>query len=69
LVYPAAYAVLALMVLNNAGRRAPYYFLDPGSIGAAAVAINVGVLGAGVLALGYSLMAVTRLNWRADRTR
>ena len=69
LVYPAAYAVLALMVLNNAGRRAPYYFLDPGSIGAAAVAINVGVLGAGVLALGYTLTAITHLNWPADRTR
>jgi len=69
LVYPAAYAALALMVLNNAGRRAPYYFLDPGSIGAAGVAVNMGVLGAGVLALGYTLMAVTHLNWPADRTR
>ena len=37
LAYPAAYVVLALVVLNQAGRRAPYYFLDPGSVGAAAV--------------------------------
>src|SRR4029077_10443841 len=28
LAYPAAYLALALAVLNNAGRRAPYYFLD-----------------------------------------
>ena len=33
LVYPAAYVVLALFVLNRAGRRAPYYFLDPDSVG------------------------------------
>jgi hypothetical protein len=29
LSYPAAYGALAFLVLNNAGRRAPYYFLDP----------------------------------------
>ncbi len=33
LSYPAAYLALALLVLNHSGRRAPYYFLDPGSIG------------------------------------
>ena len=58
--YPAAYLALALLVLNHAGRRAPYYFLDPGSVGAAAVAMNVGALAACVLALGYGLLAVNR---------
>jgi hypothetical protein len=48
-------------VLNSLGRRAPYYFLDPASVGAAGVAANVAVLGAGVLALGYALLAVNRL--------
>ena len=33
LLYPAAYLALALAVLNNMGRRAPYYFLDPNSVG------------------------------------
>lgn len=60
LAYPAAYAAVAVVVLNRAGRRAPYYFLDPGSVGGAAVAINVGLLGAGFLALGYLLLAVAR---------
>ena len=41
LAYPAAYLGLALIVLNRAGRRAPYYFLDPGSVGMAAVTVNV----------------------------
>jgi hypothetical protein len=58
LVFPAAYLALALLVLNNAGRRAPYFFLDPDSVGAAAVAVNVAALAAGVLALGYALLAV-----------
>ncbi|MDG4666808.1 Pr6Pr family membrane protein [Mycobacterium sp. 236(2023)] len=60
LSYPAAYLVLALLVLNNAGRRAPYYFLDPGSVGAATVALNVSAMAACVLALGYALLAVNR---------
>ena len=60
LVYPAVYLVLALLVLNNAGRRAPYYFLDPDSIGTAAVVGNIGLLAAIFLALGYILMAVGR---------
>ena len=50
--YPAAYVVLALVLLNKSGRRAPYYFLDPGSVGRAAVARNICVLAACVLALG-----------------
>ncbi|CAN3129228.1 Pr6Pr family membrane protein [Mycobacterium sp. smrl_JER01] len=58
--YPAAYLVLALLVLNNAGRRAPYYFLDPDIVGAATVAMNVGALAACVLALGYILLAAHR---------
>jgi hypothetical protein len=61
LIYPAAYAVLALVVLNRVGRRAPYYFLDPDSVGVAAVTANVGVLGVGVLALGYALLVVNRM--------
>jgi hypothetical protein len=60
LAYPAAYLALALVVLNNIGRRAPYYFLDPDSVGMAGVVGNICVLAAGVLALGYTLLAVNR---------
>lgn len=60
LAYPAAYLGLAVVVLNRAGRRVPYYFLDPGSVGLAAVAMNVTVLAAGFLGLGYVLLAVAR---------
>jgi hypothetical protein len=60
LAYPAAYGVVALVVLNRAGRRAPYFFLDPGSVGVAAVAANIGLLGAGMLGLGFVLLALTR---------
>lgn len=60
LVYPAAYLALALAVLNNAGRRAPYYFLDPGTIGTAAVVQNVCVLAGSALALGYTLLVINR---------
>ena len=65
LLYPAAYLALALAVLNNMGRRAPYYFLDPNSVGIPAVVLNVCVLAACVLALGYALLAVNRLATRA----
>jgi hypothetical protein len=60
LVYPALYVVVALLVLNRAGRRAPYYFLDPDSVGAAVVAANIGLLAVFVLAVGYGLSAVGR---------
>jgi hypothetical protein len=60
LAYPAAYLGLALVVLNRAGRRAPYYFLDPGSVGLGAVILNVTLLAAGFLGLGYLLLAVAR---------
>ena len=59
--YPAAYLALALVLLNNSGRRVPYYFLDPDSVGRAAVAGNVCVLAACALALGYALLAVNRI--------
>jgi hypothetical protein len=61
LAYPALYVVLAVVVLNEAGRRAPYFFLDPQSVGVAMVALNVCVLGGCVLAVGYALLAVNRL--------
>jgi hypothetical protein len=60
LVYPAAYAAMALAVLNQAGRRAPYYFLDPGSVGIGAVVVNTSVLALGFLGLGYLLLALAR---------
>ena len=60
LIYPAAYVVVALLVLNRAGRRAPYYFLDPESVGMLVVVVNIGLLAAFVLALGYGLSAVGR---------
>jgi hypothetical protein len=56
----AAYVALALVVLNNIGRRALYYFLDPGTVGTAAVVVNVCVLAGGALTLGYTLLAVNR---------
>ncbi len=58
LAFPAAYLAVALLVLNDLGRRAPYFFLDVDSVGAGAVAANVAALAAGVLALGYALLAV-----------
>jgi hypothetical protein len=58
--YPAAYAGLALLVLNSAGRRAPYYFLDPGSVGIATVVANTSLLALGFLGLGYLLLALAR---------
>jgi hypothetical protein len=61
LVYPAAYLALALAVLNNSGRRAPYYFLDPDSVGIASVVGNICVLAACALLLGYTLLAVNRI--------
>ena len=61
LVYPALYVVVALLILNEAGRRAPYYFLDPDSVGVAMVLLNVCVLGGCVLAAGYALLTVNRL--------
>jgi hypothetical protein len=55
LIYPAAYVVLALLVLNRAGRRAPYYFLDPDSVGMAVVVTNIGLLAVFILVLGYAI--------------
>jgi hypothetical protein len=60
LAYPAAYLALALAVLNHVGRRAPYYFLDPGTVGAASVVVNVCVLAGGALALGYAWLVINR---------
>lgn len=60
LAYPAAYLALALAVLNNAGRRAPYYFLDPDAVGTTAVVGNVCVLACGALVLGYALLVINR---------
>jgi hypothetical protein len=60
LAYPAAYLALALAVLNHVGRRAPYYFLDPSSVGAASVVVNVCVLTGGALVLGYTLLIINR---------
>ena len=60
LAYPAAYLALALAVLNHIGRRAPYYFLDPRTVGTAAVVANIGALAGGTLALGYALLVINR---------
>ncbi|GAB3225178.1 Pr6Pr family membrane protein [Mycolicibacterium hippocampi] len=60
LAYPAAYLALALLVLNELGRRAPYYFLDPATVGTATVALNVVGLAGGVLVMGYALLAAHR---------
>jgi len=60
LAYPAAYLALALAVLNHVGRRAPYYFLDPDTVGTASVVANICVLAGGTLALGYALLLINR---------
>ena len=60
LAYPAAYGLVALVVLNQVGRRAPYFFLDPTSVGVTGVAANIGLLAAGILGLGFVLLALTR---------
>jgi hypothetical protein len=62
LIYPAVYVALALLVLNRAGRRAPYYFLDPDSVGMIVVVANIGLLGMFILALGYGISAVGRIS-------
>jgi hypothetical protein len=69
LVYPACYAAAALVVLNRAGRRAPYYFLDPASVGIGGVSVNIAVLAAVFLVLGYLLFAVDRASPRLPGTR
>ncbi len=61
LAYPVAYLGLALLVLNEAGRRAPYYFLDPESVGGAAVAGNVALLALAFAGLGYLLTGLGRM--------
>lgn len=58
--YPVVYLGLALLVLNEAGRRAPYYFLDPDSVGGAAVVGNVALLALAFAALGYLLTGLGR---------
>lgn len=60
LIYPAAYVMLALLVLNTAGRRAPYYFLDPDSVGMVVVVTNIGLLAVFILVLGYGISAIGR---------
>ena len=60
LAYPAAYGALALIVLNGLGRRAPYYFLDPASVGGVTVLVNVALMAGGFLVLGYLLLALAR---------
>lgn len=59
--YPIAYLGLALAVLNEAGRRAPYYFLDPDSVGTRAVLGNIGLLAAGFVGLGYVIWTLGRV--------
>jgi hypothetical protein len=61
LAYPAAYGLVALAVLNRVGRRAPYFFLDPASVGITTVVANIGLLAIGILALGFALLALTRV--------
>jgi hypothetical protein len=66
LLFPAVYLALALLVLNGAGRRAPYYFLDPDAVGAGGLAWNIVRLAAGFLLLGWAVLGLGRL---ADRIR
>ena len=69
LAFPAAYLVVALLILNDLGRRAPYFFLDVDSVGAGGVAANVTALAIGVLALGYALLAIGGVKRSPSRPR
>lgn len=60
LLYPAVYALAALLVLTGAGLRVPYYFLDPGAVGTWGVLTNIGALGVVFAGCGYALMALAR---------
>jgi hypothetical protein len=61
LAYPAAYLSLALLVLNHMGKRAPYYFLDPVSVGIDGLLSNVAILTTGLVVLGYALSMAGRV--------
>ncbi|MDT5093506.1 MAG: hypothetical protein QOH60_2869 [Mycobacterium sp.] len=60
LLYPTVYLLTALLVLNHLGKRAPYFFLDPASVGALGVTLNVCLLAVVFLGLGYGLLAIGR---------
>jgi hypothetical protein len=64
LAYPTGYLLAALLVLNQLGRRAPYFFLDPATIGGLRVSLNVSVLAAIFLGLGYGLLVLGRTDPR-----
>jgi hypothetical protein len=66
LIYPAIYLVFALLLLNHSGRRIPYYFLDADRIGAVGLALNVSLLAAMFLGVGYGVVLLNR--WRIKAT-
>ncbi len=65
LSYPAVYLGLALLVLNRAGRRAPYYFLDPVTVGMSGLLINISLLATGLVIVGYGLSGAGRVAVKA----
>ena len=61
LAYPAAVRRAGPGGPQQAGRRAPYYFLDPGSVGVGTVLLNICVLAGGLLGAGLHVAGVDAL--------
>lgn len=74
LVIPLVYLVYALVaaalgVTYHGGSRYPYFFIDADLLGAGRVALNVVVLAAGFLLLGYIIFGLDKLMARAGKSR
>ena len=74
LALPLYYLVFALVAAPlgatyRGGSSYPYFFIDPNLIGWSGVAVNVVLVGAAFLALGYAVFAVDRLLGRLSESR
>jgi hypothetical protein len=70
LIYPATYLAFAVLIVNHSGRRVPYYFLDADRIGIVGLTLNVCLLAAMFLGVGYGVVLLKRIRTQApaDRT-
>lgn len=60
LIYPATYLAFAVLIVNHSGRRVPYYFLDADRIGVVGLTVNVCLLAAMFLGVGYGVVLLNR---------
>ena len=60
LIYPATYLAFAVLIVNHSGRRVPYYFLDADRIGVVGLTLNVCLLAAMFLGVGYGVVLLNR---------